>query len=103
MIRKYQRHGNIAASIMGASLIGLVFSFSSGDVEYIWTQGHYLDQSLFIIFATSWFYMLWAYAKSKGRSGLWALAGIFTWIGLVVLLRLKDKDNQTHHGSRKDS
>lgn len=41
----------------------------------------------FVVFALGCYY----YAKSKGRSGLWAILGIFSLIGFIILLVLPDK------------
>jgi hypothetical protein len=58
-----------------------------------WENAHFLFLKLtFLISGVFWFYAFWAYAKAMGHSGLWAIAGIFSLPGLIVLLLLRDKN-----------
>lgn len=43
----------------------------------------------FVVFVIGCYY----YAKGKGRSGLWALIGVLSLIGFIILLVLPDKSN----------
>lgn len=91
MLEREKRQSNIAAGIWFICLIFLTATVNKGAGGNIWENDMYISQAAVWIMIVSWFYALWAYAKAKGRSGLWAIAGVFTLLGLIVLLLLKDK------------
>lgn len=91
MIAKYQRQSNLGALIFFVSLGALLMSVTPLDeAGNIWQGNNLGAQASYITMAIAWFYALWAYAKAKGRSGLWVLAGLFTLPGLIALLLLRD-------------
>lgn len=90
MLAKYKRRSNIAAAVGFVAMLVLVFLTPLKPGGNVWKDGNIILQSVSITTGVAWFYALWAYAKAKGRSGLWLLACIVP-VGLIVLLFLKDK------------
>jgi hypothetical protein len=95
MLTEYKRRANIGAGVLLVSLLVIATYFTSAESpENVWESGNILVQGAAFAMTFSWFYILWAYAKGKGRSGWWVLAGLLSWIGLLVLLLLADKHKQ---------
>lgn len=91
MLANYQRKSNIAGIIWLAAMLALFLFIPKEQGGNIWQDGDLIPQVIIIIMGVAWFYALWAYAKAKGHSGLWAAAGVLTLLGLVILLLLPDK------------
>jgi hypothetical protein len=92
MLAKYKNRANVGALVFLVGMVIVVSSVAStGAAESTWDSGNLLAQLVVVSMTVAWFYALWAYAKAKGRSGWWALTGLGTWIGLVILLFLRDK------------
>ena len=79
MISKYKRRGNFAAVVL------LIFIF----IGVALPPNPEQSSTIGIIVLISFFYMLWAYAKAKGHSGLnpttEQLEGISGWLVIVAL------------------
>lgn len=93
VLADYNRRSNIAAGIFLILLtIFLVLAaIGARSTGNIWQSYSYLPQAILIAIACAWFYAVWAYARWKGRSGFWALAGILGPAGLIILLILSHK------------
>lgn len=97
MIATYKRKSNIAAAVFGVALILTVVLFVAD--RNIWASSQDIAQFCALIGGIAFYYALWAYVKSKGRSGYWVLLVVFFFVfGLIILNFLKDKSN-TLNGS----
>ena len=90
MLADYKRKSNIGAGVFLLSLIGAVAWISTHPGQNLYVDGGLLGTFLGVTLTVSWFYAVWAYVKAKGRSGWWTLAGFAGFIGLIILLFLKD-------------
>jgi hypothetical protein len=92
MLANYRRKANIAAAVWFVAMFALIpLAHSAKPGANIWSDGNLIAQLAFLAFIGAWFYGLWAYLKAKGRSGSWAVLGVFTLIGLIIILALSDK------------
>jgi len=92
VLPSYKRKANIAAAIWFIAMLALIpLSLAMPSGSNIWRDGNVFGQTIFLVLGGAWFYGLWAYLRAKGRSGLWAVLGIFTLIGLVIIAALPDK------------
>ena len=92
MIATYKRKSNIAAAVVGVAVaLAIVLSVNEGNT---WVNSQEIAQFFALIGGSAFYYALWAYVKSKGRSGSWVLLVVFFFVfGLVILIFLKDKSN----------
>lgn len=92
MIATYKRKSNIAAAVTGVALILVIVLFVND--RNTWVNSQEIAQFFALIGGAAFYYALWAYVKSKGRSGSWVLLVVFFFVfGLVILIFLKDKSN----------
>lgn len=92
MLKGYKRRANIAAAIWFTSMGMLIYLITSDpEIDNIWENGNFIAQVTIIVNFIAWFFALWAYVKAKGRSGAWAMLGVFQLIGLIVIAILEDK------------
>jgi len=91
MIAKYKRKSNIAAAVCGVALILALLSIFINEGN-IWVSSQDIAQFCALIGGIAFYFALWAYIKSKGRSGFWVLLAVFlSLIGLIIIYFLKDK------------
>jgi hypothetical protein len=90
VLADFKRKSNIAAAIFLLSLLGAAAWMGTHPGQNLYVDGGLLGMVLGVTLTVSWFYAVWAYVKAKGRSGWWTLAGFAGFIGLIILLFLKD-------------
>ena len=92
MIATYKRKSNIAAAVVGVAVALAIVLFVND--RNTWVSSQDLAQFSLCIGGAAFYYALWAYVKSKGRSVSWVLLVVFFFVfGLVILMFLKDKSN----------
>lgn len=93
MLTSYKRKANIAGAVW---LVGSVVLTATvvGMHGNIWDNGNVAAQLILIVSAIAWFYALGAYAMAKGHSAWWAIAGMLSVIGLIVVLALADRHSE---------
>lgn len=91
MLAEYKRKSNIAVWVCVLSVVPLAVAAMNSEGN-IWENGNILAMTSETICVGAFAYAVWAYVKSKGRSGFWVIAPIFgNVIGLIILASLKDK------------
>ena len=81
----------IAAAVWLGSLLALM-SVMPSTRGNIWESGDAMGISIMLACIGSFWFAFWAYAKGKGYSGwLGIVLPLFSVIGLIVLVVLKDK------------
>lgn len=93
MYSTYKRRSNVAGLVCLVAAIGLAGTAVQTGGN-IWDGGNTSAQVLLIVALAAWFYALASYAMAKGRSGWWALSGVLSAIGLLVLIALSDRTDK---------
>jgi len=95
MLPSYKRVGNVALAIAAVCVIAIGVLGRNSANGNVWGVG---GAPPVLMYATviSVMVMFWAYAKAKGHSGwLGVVLPFLNVIGLMVLLRLKDRHPRT--------
>jgi hypothetical protein len=85
MIAEYQRTANIG---IGSGILVQIIArllMAAGDA------GALLGLPLALLGTGLFIWGCWAYAEGKGHHGGWGLLGLFSLIGLVILVLMPDK------------
>ncbi len=91
MLVQYKRKANIAAAIWLGSLVLLVMLLPSAKGN-MWETGDVPRISIFLVFAATYWYAFWSFAKAKGYSGfLGIILPLLSVLGLIILSVLRDK------------
>lgn len=97
MTRGYETVIGLAA-LVAAACVGLIVLASLDLVTDLHVSGLSLWPIVMIALVTSIFAALWAFAKSKGRSGWLGLILPFLDVfGLTLLFKLEDRETKRHH------
>ncbi len=94
VLASYKKIGNRALAVSAAAFCLAVILGSRATGGNIWQSGGAPAILMFVIALGIWV-AFWAYAKAKGRPGWLGIAlAMFSLIGLIVLLALKDRHPQ---------
>ena len=94
VLARYKKIGNRALAVSAAAFGLAVILGSRAASGNIWQSGGAPAILMFVIALGIWV-AFWAYAKAKGRPGWLGIAlAMFSLIGLIVLLALKDRHPQ---------
>jgi len=97
MIQSYKKKSNIAAAVMLVCMIPLILR--PGQCN-IFDEGNVLVMLAATAIPISFIYGCWAYARGKGRSGLWVIAPLLgSVVGLLVLVCLTDRHKEDELGT----
>ena len=89
MIAEYKKKANIGIGL--AILTTAVLVFIAVLTRGISEETDSLLKDIFVLPVFPFIYGLCCYAKGKGYHGAWGLLGVFTLIGLIILVCFPDR------------